>query len=94
MDDPNYVVEIDGRKWTPTEISALILAKLKRDCRAAIGPISEDVSSRCLRTSTNWPGGRPSRPGSIAGLEVKRIVNEPTAAALYYAHVHEVAGTG
>lgn len=41
MDDPSYVVEIDGEKWTPTEVSALILAKLRKDCARIIGQIDE-----------------------------------------------------
>jgi molecular chaperone DnaK len=91
MDDPGYVVEIDGRKWTPTEISALILAKLKRDCEKTIGPISEAVLT--VPANFNELARRATiAAGKIAGFEVKRIVNEPTAAALYYAHVHDVQG--
>lgn len=43
MDDPGYVVEIDGERWTPTEISALFLAKLRKDCATLFGPIDEVV---------------------------------------------------
>src|SRR6188472_4554782 len=41
MDDPDHVLEIDGKKWTPSEISALILSKLKRDCEKIVGEIRE-----------------------------------------------------
>ena len=43
MDDPDYSIDIDGQAWTPTEISALILAKLKRECSRLIGPIKDVV---------------------------------------------------
>ncbi|MFT4640404.1 MAG: molecular chaperone DnaK [Verrucomicrobiales bacterium] len=91
MDDPDFVVMIDGEKWTPTEISAIILAKLKRDCSAIIGDFKDAVITvpanfnELARTAT-------INAAKIAGLNVLRIVNEPTAAALYYAHAKSVSG--
>lgn len=91
MDDPGYVVEMDGRSWTPTEVSALILAKLKRDCERTIGPIAECVLT--VPANFNELARRATiAAGRIAGFTVRRIVNEPTAAALYYAHAHGVQG--
>jgi len=91
MDDPSHVVEIDGRAWTPTEISALILTKLKRDCERSLGPIEECVLT--VPANFNELARRATiAAGRIAGFKVRRIVNEPTAAALYYAHAHGVQG--
>ena len=91
MDDPNFVVEIDGKKWTPTEISALILTKLKRECSRTVGAIDEAIIT--VPANFNELARRATiAAGRIAGLKVKRIVNEPTAAALYYAHAHGVQG--
>ncbi|MFN0125366.1 MAG: Hsp70 family protein [Verrucomicrobiales bacterium] len=91
MDDPSFVVTMDGRAWTPTEISALILAKLKRDCERSIGPIEECVLT--VPANFNELARRATiAAGQIAGFRVRRIVNEPTAAALYYAHAHSVQG--
>jgi molecular chaperone DnaK len=91
MDDPGYTVEMDGRAWTPTEISALILAKLKRDCERTIGPIEECVLT--VPANFNELARRATvAAGRIAGFKVRRIVNEPTAAALYYAHTQGVQG--
>lgn len=91
MDDPSYVVEIDGEKWTPTEISALILAKLRKDCARIIGPIDEVVIT--VPANFNELARKATvTAGRLAGLRVKRIVNEPTAAALYYAHTQGVRG--
>ncbi|MCB1204460.1 MAG: Hsp70 family protein [Verrucomicrobiae bacterium] len=91
MDDPSYVIEIDGEKWTPTEISALILAKLRKDCARIIGPIDEVVIT--VPANFNELARKATvTAGRLAGLKVKRIVNEPTAAALYYAHTQGVRG--
>lgn len=91
MDDPSYVVEIDGEKWTPTEISALILAKLRRDCSRIIGPI-DDVVITVPANFNELARKATVIAGRLAGLTVRRIVNEPTAAALYYAHRQAVRG--
>jgi molecular chaperone DnaK len=91
MDDPNFVVEMDGKNWTPTEISALILAKLKRECETIIGPI-KDVVITVPANFNELARKATLSAGKIAGLNVKRIVNEPTAAALYYAHAQKLQG--
>ncbi len=91
MDDPNYFVEMDGKKWTPAEISALILAKLKRDCSRIVGDINEVV----ITVPANF--NELARKSTIAAAEmadmkVRRLVNEPTAAAVYYAQNQGLKG--
>jgi molecular chaperone DnaK len=91
MDDPDYVVEIDDKKWTPSEISALILAKLKRDCERIIGEIEEVVIT--VPANFNELARKSTiAAAEMAGLKVKRLVNEPTAAAVYYAQTQNVQG--
>ena len=91
MDDPAFVVEIDGEKWTPTEISALILAKLRKDCSKLIGKI-DDVVITVPANFNELARKATVTAGRLAGLNVHRIVNEPTAAALYYAHTQSIQG--
>lgn len=91
MDNPHFTVDIDGKKWTPTEISALILAKLRRDCSQIIGEIRDAVIT--VPANFNELARKATiAAGTIAGLNVTRIVNEPTAAALYYAQMHNMQG--
>ena len=80
----NYTVEIDGKKYTPQEISAIILQKLKADAEAYIGaPVTEAVIT-VPAYFTDAQRQATKDAGKIAGLDVKRIINEPTAAALAY----------
>jgi molecular chaperone DnaK len=91
MDDPEHLIKIDGKDWTPAEISALILAKLKRDCSKIIGDINEVVIT--VPANFNELARKSTiAAAEMAGLKVRRLVNEPTAAAVYYAHSQGVQG--
>jgi molecular chaperone DnaK len=91
MDDPEYLVTIDGKKWTPSEISALILSKLKRECSKIIGDINEVVIT--VPANFNELARKSTiAAAEMAGMKVKRLVNEPTAAAVFYAHNQGVQG--
>lgn len=91
MGESDFIKTIDGRDWTPTELSALILMKLKQDAEHVTGDIHDVVISvpahfdEVRRKAT-------MEAGSMIGLNVVGIVNEPVAAALYYATSQEVNG--
>jgi len=80
----NYTMEIDGYKYTPQEISALIIKKIKRDAETYLGEkINKAVISAPAYFNNNQRNAT-KEAGEIAGLEVLRIVSEPTAASLAY----------
>ena len=84
MGDKSWSIDIDGKKWTPQEVSAQILLKLKRD---AEGYLSDTVTQAVVTVPAYFDDAQrqaTKEAGQIAGLEVLRIINEPTAAALAY----------
>ncbi len=91
MGDKNYRKNVDGKDWTPVELSGLILKKLTQECSTEYGQISDAIISvpahfdEVRRKAT-------MDAGAMAGLNVIGIVNEPVAAALYYATTQQVSG--
>jgi molecular chaperone DnaK len=84
MGERDWSLEVDGKKWTPQEISAQILGKLKRDAESYLG---DKVTQAVITTPAYFDDSQrqaTKEAGQIAGLEVLRIINEPTAAALAY----------
>src|SRR6266511_156112 len=84
MGEKDFSLEVDGKKWTPQEISAQILGKLKRDAESFIG---DKVTQAVVTVPAYFDDSQrqaTKEAGQIAGLEVLRIINEPTAAALAY----------
>ena len=80
----DYKVDIDGKKYSPQEISAMILAKLKADAESYLGSKVTDAVITCPAYFTDSQRQATKDAGKIAGLNVLRIINEPTAAALAY----------
>lgn len=84
MGDSNWKIEIDGKNYTPQQISAFILQKLKKDAEAYLGEKVTDAVITVPAYFNDAQRQATKDAGQIAGLNVQRIVNEPTAAALAY----------
>ena len=80
----NYRVDVDGKGYTPQEISAMVLQKLKADAEAYLGTTVTEAVITVPAYFSDAQRQATKDAGKIAGLEVKRIINEPTAAALAY----------
>lgn len=91
MGSPEFPDTVAGKKWDPAELSSFILRKLKEDCGAQAGEITDAV----ITVPAYFDEARRKATmdaGKLAGLNVVGIINEPTAAALYYATQHAVGG--
>lgn len=91
MGDVDYKVEIDGKQWTPVELSSLILKKLKQDGSAE----NDGIKNVVISVPAHFDEVRRKATmdaGKLAGLNVIGIINEPVAAALYYAYTRPVSG--
>jgi molecular chaperone DnaK len=84
MGDPSWKVDIDGKSYTPQEISARVLQKLKRDAESYLGETVTDAVITVPAYFNDSQRQATKEAGTIAGLNVLRIINEPTAAALAY----------
>jgi molecular chaperone DnaK len=80
----NWSIDIDGKNYTPQEISARVLQKLKRDAEAYLGEVVTDAVITVPAYFSDAERQATKEAGEIAGLNVLRIINEPTAAALAY----------
>ena len=80
----DYKISIDGKEYTPPELSAMILQKLKTDAESYLGETITEAVITVPAYFTDSQRQATKDAGKIAGLEVKRIINEPTAAALAY----------
>lgn len=80
----DYTVEIDGKKYTPQDISAMILGKLKADAESYLGGTVTEAVITVPAYFSDAQKQATKDAGKIAGLDVKRIINEPTAASLAY----------
>ncbi|MGH2629995.1 MAG: molecular chaperone DnaK [Actinomycetota bacterium] len=84
MGDKDWSIDVDGKMWTPQEVSAQVLLKLKRDAESYLG---DTVTQAVVTVPAYFDDAQrqaTKEAGQIAGLEVLRIINEPTAAALAY----------
>jgi molecular chaperone DnaK len=89
--DTNYRKNIDGKDWTPVELSSLILKKLKTQCAED----NEEIRDAVISVPAHFDEVRRKETmdaGKLAGLNVIAIVNEPVAAALYYATSNKISG--